>query len=120
MVECRCPFSILSQWQADIEVPPVADGADNGGYYDMMMTFPQAMDQTSTPALTDFDSTGFITDGDFQSIAWISATVLRLRTDATYPGMSESYLDYTKGSNPIRTAELQEYASWEDLEFPAF
>ena len=117
---CRCPFSIRSLWLLEIDDPPACTVEDNGGNARIVLTFPQAMDQASTPALGDFACDGVIVTGELTGVSWTSSTVLKITTSENYPPGGTSELDYTKGVNLIKTALGEEYASWIDLEVPAF
>lgn len=120
MVGCPSPFASTVLSQRSTLVNPSISAFDLGGQLQIIATFPQAMDQASSPAVGDVIISDV--DGGGQSpdfTLWTSPTTFEWYKSYSASFSNPLEVAYTKGANPfVVLSSSEEYDSFTDSDVP--
>jgi len=104
----------------DVVVLPSAAAVDAIGSLQITLTFPESMDQTSTPDATDFS--GKLIDGTvvpMEGIEWLNDTELNINVTYSSAFSNPLNIDFANLSAPlIRLRDGEQYTAWSNLSCP--
>lgn len=85
----------------------------------LLLTFPKAMDTSSTPSKNDFVYCNYYEDDILAvSCAWTGGNVLEVHFNVPVIPTEDAWTNYTKGTYPIKFYAGGEYDSWNHMFFP--